>query len=528
MTATDTATPVSAVEATVQKQASLLPLLLIALPGAIAFAGVPHLVGLVFAAFCLVAWKYGCLKSFLLTLGIAFALNLCVLSGFAVYSDIDNYLGPATRLLTLPPTLTPDGYYSEAHLSLPQGFNAWSAALYRLTGWLDTGNALIFILLPATWITLRRQLSKLQTTLLIVAPLTFTSIFCSMPDGCIYLLLLTALFALRERQFWLPLIAITLASTFKTTAWIPSLLIGLVLLRDHPRNILKLLGFALLTALCVLPTLRLLFTGGLSNISWDFVEMNDAAREMGYFARLAYAYVGHWTTSAQPQFNVPTGGIDGGGMDGLGAIFRCVIFASLLLIIFQRKYFKGWWETLLIVWGSVLVLPTMYIGYARYVPLLYLAGMLPLVVRLPKVALLPAILICAMPFAWTGWRVMLATEALTVRQHAEAVHSHLYNIRAAYRDQLVETPQAILSGSLGYTYAEIDFPQMPRSLQEENRLVPASEKARKMAGYATCEWLSWALCHLPQLLCDTVKDRCATFFTFPRGANDGVPPPTTR
>ncbi len=502
-------------------------LLLIAFPGAVALAGMPHVVGLVFCAFLFVAWKFGCLKGFLWTLGVAFVLNFFVVSGFGIYSDVDYYLSPNIRLLAGGGALQPDGYYHVAHQSLPQGFVAWSAALYRLTGWVDAGNMLIFILLPATWCVLRAYLSRVQTMLLIAAPLTFTSIWCTTPDGCVYLLLLTALISLRDRQtFWLPLIALSLACLFKTTAWIPAALIGLVLLRNHPRQILKLLGFACLVVVLVLPTLLALYRGALNEISADFLSMNAAAREMGYFARLAYAYIGHWTTTAQPVFGVPLGGFDGGGADGLMVPFRIVILAAIAVLVLSPKRFKGWGEILLIAWGSVLVMPTLYIGYSRYVPLLYVAGMLPLILRFPRLSILPAVMVCAMPLGWVGWRVMLSTENITVFHHAEAVHSDLYNLRSAYRSQCVDTPQATLSGSLVYTYSPIEeFPAMPRATDVDHRATPAPEKARAMATYATTEWLPWLTTHAHLYLYDVATYRLKTFLSFPRGASDGVPTP---
>ncbi len=509
------------------RPAPLLALLLIAFPGAVALAGTPYAVGAVTCAFLFLAYKYAVWKGFLWTLAVAFVLNLFVVSGFGIYSDVDYYLGPNIRLLAGGGALSPDGFFLEPHQYLPQGFVAWSAALYRLTGWVDAGNMLIFLLLPAAWTVLRLHLDRLRTFLLIAAPLTFTSVYCSTPDGCVYLLLLTALISLRARNtFWLPLLSIALACTFKTTAWIPAAFIGLVLLRNHPRQWLKLAGAAVVVALLVLPTLLAINRGALNAISLDFLTMNDAAREMGYFARLAYAYVGHWTTSTAPAFGVPIGGFAGGGIDGLGPAFRVVLGLSFLTLLLWRKHFKGWGEILLLAWGSVLVMPTLYIGYSRYVPLLYVAGMLPLIVRFPRLSVVPAVLLCAMPFGWMCWRIMLSTENVTVFHHAEAVHSELYNLRCAYRPLLVDAPQATLSGSLAYTYAPIEtFPAMPRSVEVDNRLTPGADKARAMAHYALSDWLPWMVTHLHCYLYDTAEYRFRTLMTFPRGTDDGLPSP---
>ncbi len=513
-------------ERPIERNPSAYPLLLIGFPGAVALAGSPSLVLLVSLACLFAAFYFGCLKAFVLTLLTAFALNFWVVSGFAVYSDVDAYLGPAIRLFGLGIDRVADGLYHQAHLLLPQGFIAWSAALYRLTGWLDAGNALIFMLIPGAWCVLRTLFSRLQTFLLVVAPLTFTSIFCSMPDGCVYLLLLMALVELRVGSFWVPLLAMALACTFKTTAWIPSLLMTLVLLRNQPRNALKVIGVFGFVAVCVLPTLMMLARGGVEMLSADFREMNEVARAMGYWARLAYAYVGHWTVAGTPTFNVPMGGIDGGGMDGLGPVFRVLLVCALGILLLRRTAFRGWWESLIIIFGSVLAVPTLYIGYARYVPLLYLAGMLPLVIKYPRCALVPWVLLCAMPCAWMGWRILLATETITVQAHASAVQSDLYNVRAAFRSQLTEIVQPTLSGSLAYTYAGTHFPAVPRAQGVNHRLMPATEKARGMVSYIVTTWAPWALQHFPELIYETAVYRIKQLMHFPRGAGDGIPSAT--
>ncbi len=502
-----------------------LPLLLVALPLAVAVARTPALVGMVCAAALLLAFRAGCLRAFAAIVAGGFLLNLLVPSGFAIYSDADNYLIPNIRLLAAGGALAMDGAVSAAHFTLPQGFVGWGAALYRLTGWVDAGNCLVFLLLPAAWLTLRRTLTRAQTALLAVGPLTFVSLFCALPDGCVYLLLLTALFAHRAGDFRLSVVALVVACTFKTTAWLPAAFVGLLLLRDWPRRWGWLALAAAVTGAIVFPTLRALAGGSLSAISADFLGMDAAAREMGYWPRLAYAYLGHWLVPGDPRFNVATGGIDGGGVDGLGPVFRLAVWASLAVLALYRRRLAGWGGTLLAAWGSVLAMPTLYIGYARYAPLLYVAVMLPLVLTVRRTAVLVAVLVCAMPAAWVGWRLMLASENLTAQRHAETVRSDVYNVRCAFRGRLVAEPQPTLAGNLSYTYRGTDFPPMPRTLAVDNRLTPASDKARGMAAYALGTWLPWACRHLPTLAADWAAYRFDTFMTFPRGTYDGLPPP---
>ena len=511
-------------------------LLLVLLPLAACFATRPALFLMTLAAFSLVAYRFGALRFFLFTVIGALLLNACVLSAFAIFSDADNYLQPSIRLLAS--SLSPeqaDGHLSLQHLILPQGFAAWSAVLYRLTGWLDAGNALVFMLLPAAWTVLRRELSSLQSLVLIAAPLTFLSCFSAMPDGPLYLLLLMAVVSLRSNAFWLPLAAVCVACTFKTTAWIPAALIGFVLLRDHPRKAWKLFLAAVFTAFLVWPTLRALFDGSAPAVSGDFEGMNATARTMGYFARNAYAYLGHWTVPGPaPDFNIAVGGGDGGGVDGLGPSFRLAVWGALALMTLCRKKMQGWGTVLLVCWGSVLVIPTLYIGYARYTPLVYVAGLLPWVLALPKIAPVPALLVCAMPVAWIGWRVMLSTENLTVvATPVVEVRSDVYNVRCGLRKHLRAEPfpenaPGTLSGSLMYTYRNPNpgdscFPPMPRSTDGNPRLVPASDKASSMAGYALKTWLPWAIRSLPDLALKTLSYRFDTFTSFPRGADDVQP-----
>lgn len=509
---------------------SPLPLLLVTFPLATALARTPWVAGMAFAAYLFLAHHLRCLRPFLLTLGAALGIALLVFTGAALYYDIDNYLGPQVRLLTLPAHLTTsgDGHYSALHCALPQGLAAYGATLYRLTGSMDLGSSAFILFLVAAWQTLRPALSRLQTTLLLAAPAAMPSLLCLMPDGCVYYLLLIALFSLRERRFWLPLTAAALACTYKTSAWIPTVLIGLTLFRNAPRRWWALVLAAGAVALMVWPTLNLLLNGDLDAISGDFLTRANAdARAMGHLARLAYVHLGHWTTSLTPDFGAHTGGIDGLSSDAFGPVFRALTGLSLALTLLFRRRLAGWWETLLIAWASVLLVPTLYVGYARYVPLLWIAGALPAVLLAPRLALPFTLWLLILPIGMLGWRLALSTEALTVANHATAVNSDHYNIRATFRSHLSPTPQTHLSGSLLYTYSmpEGRFPPIPRKIYPGIEKTPNTQKAREVVGYALHTWLPWALTHPHTYLCDIARFRWRAFMTFPRGANDGLPVP---
>lgn len=110
-------------------------------------------------------------------------------------------------------------------------------------------------------------------------------------------------------------------------------------------------------------------------ITYDFGYMNDDAKELGYFGRFAWgylsqnlvkAYYAHKTGRADfnPDFRVS------GGVGGFGGFFRCLFVVSLLGWCFVRSRSIHAWLALIMV--SVLIQPTFYSGYARYVPQFYL------------------------------------------------------------------------------------------------------------------------------------------------------------
>lgn len=505
-----------------------LPFLLVSFPMAVALVQLPWLVGMTFTAYLFLAHHFHCLRPFLLTLAVALGAALLVFTGATIHYDIDNYIGPQIRLLTLPVGLTArgDGWYSIAHCALPQGFAAYGAALYRLTGSMDLGTSAFVLFLVAAWRTLRPILSRLQTVLLLTAPAAMPGLFCLMPDGCLYYLLLIALFSLRARYFWLPLLASAIACTYKTSAWIPTALIMLVLFRNEPRRWWALGLVALGTAFIVWPTINLMSRGGLDTISSDFLALaNTDAKAMGHLARLAYVHLGHWTTSLSPTFGTHIGGVDGLSSDAFGPVFRALTWSSLVLMLTCRKRLTGWWETLLVAWASVLLIPSLYVGYARYTPLLFLAGALPAILLVPRAVIPFHLTLLILPFGMLGWRLALSSEALMVANHATAVQCDYYNIRSAFRPLLTAQSQPNASGCLLYSYAmpEGVFPPMPRKVYPGIGKTPTPQKAREVVGYALHDWLPWVLCHPHTYLREIARFRWRAFMTFPRGAHDGLP-----
>ena len=508
---------------------TVLPLLLMTFPLAIGLAGQPLLVGLVALAYGCLALRAQCLRAFALTVLGALGVSLLVFSGTAVYSDVDHYLAPQVRLLVLPAGLTPDGAFDALQCLLPQGYAAYGAALYRLTGSVDLGSSAFYLTFVAAWLVLRSRLTRLQTGLLLLVPNTFMSIFNLMPEGSVYCLLVVALFALRGKQFWLALLPCAVACTYKVSAWIPAGLIGGVLVFTFPRRWWQCALGALGVAGIVLPTLKMLMGGGLAGISADFLSANADAQSMGYWARLAYVYLGHWTASGAPDFGVHQVGIDGACVDAYGALFRVLIWGGLGLAILFWRAFKPWVLVWAIAWVSVLAIPTLYIGYARYTPLLYVAGLLPWVVLLPRLAIAPAVVLNVLPVAFLGWRVVLASEAVMVANHATAVQSSFYNVRSTFRPILREESQPCLSGGLGYTYrlpSEDVFPEIERELVPNLGELPFRERSRGLYAYVWKEWVPWAIARPLTYCAEMARFRARAFRVFPRGKRDGVPPVT--
>lgn len=110
-------------------------------------------------------------------------------------------------------------------------------------------------------------------------------------------------------------------------------------------------------------------------ITKDFAVMNEDAKKLGYFGRLGWAYVSqnlvreyYKRTLDRCDFN-PNFGVSG-GVGGFGPMFRVIFVLSLFGWIFVRN--KSINAILLFIAVTILMQPTFYCGYARYVPQLYI------------------------------------------------------------------------------------------------------------------------------------------------------------
>ena len=111
-----------------------------------------------------------------------------------------------------------------------------------------------------------------------------------------------------------------------------------------------------------------------NRITEDFLSMNEDAKRMGHLGRLGYAYLSESITLSlygkgadggrfAPKFDVS------GGVGGFGPVFRFAFVLSLVLLPLARVGLLGYLLACILL--TVVVQPTMYVGYARYVPQLY-------------------------------------------------------------------------------------------------------------------------------------------------------------
>jgi hypothetical protein len=111
-----------------------------------------------------------------------------------------------------------------------------------------------------------------------------------------------------------------------------------------------------------------------NRITEDFLRMNEDAKRMGYMGRFGYAYLSESLTLSlygegsdggrfAPRFDVS------GGVGGFGPVFRAAFVVSLLLLPFAGVGRLGYLLACILL--TVLLQPTMFVGYARYVPQFY-------------------------------------------------------------------------------------------------------------------------------------------------------------
>lgn len=511
--------------------------------------------------------------------------GLLFLNGLSVMyasTDADFYHMPALRLLAagwnpfhcvgpeaLKAAFPESGVSSFGHIAfLPKGSWLFGAALFKLFGYAEAGNVLVMILAAVLFPVARALLSTafgitgrwgiafaLSLTL---SPWVIDTFFDARNDGSLYACLVISaaaaqLFLKTRHRRWLLLacLPLPLLASLKFSGAVSCAVIALVgLIAGGGRR-----WFAACTATACVA----LLIGSVSYLPlWrtygspvypvlaadvhpghiltsDFTDMNPDAAAMGYPGRFIHAYYTSSLTRAfyawktdRPDFK-PIVRVAEGNIDGLGIPFRLLMLAATIGWFAGARKKKNW-PLAAMLFVSVLPQPSLFVGYARYVPQLYafaVLGTLCLpfkrVLACANLALQAAC--CAIPIAWLFWKAMLSYQNLAVidafPSGEAAVKTDLFNIREGFRDYGIAThpPQpgdieTVISGSMLYSVwraPEAPDPGIPpvRMGFEEGTeyLKPRSEKLRQNIAHLTGTFIPWAVCSTPRLSLTLLKMR---------------------
>lgn len=297
---------------------------------------------------------------------------------------------------------------------LPRMGWIFGAAFHKWFGFIEVADAVNMLMLLASFVAVREWLaglgvrSWLWTLLVCVSPVVANGLWGGSFDSAGYSAFLVAATAASGRR-WLTLALGVLAmSGLKFTGVVLGALLfaygGLVVLMDcgsakeKAARLWRLTAVGLVTVAAIFLTNASPYLTSFRNhggpfypshsfvaserfedarnpITYDFGLMNDDARELGYFGRLVWAYGSQTLCKAyyarkldrphfSPDFKVS------GGVGGFGTPFRVAFWLSLVAWLFVRD------RKVSLLMGtipvSVLIQPTFYSGYARYVPQFYL------------------------------------------------------------------------------------------------------------------------------------------------------------
>ena len=304
---------------------------------------------------------------------------------------------------------------------LPRAYWIFGAALYRTLGFVEAADAFGVLAAVLSFCMVSRLISRLVglrgwprrivAAMLTLSPAVVSLTFGGSSDGCSYSLFLIAVSAAtlylttgRRQWLWHVVAAFPLMASLKFTGVVCCAVVSLVFLagcllawwrgRAGPELAARW-SQAVVIASCLAAVIG--FSPYVTNwaryggpfypahtfdrrvptsqrITEDFLRMNDDARRMGYIGRFSYAYVSQRLTLAaygrgaeggafSPRFDVS------GGVGGFGGVFRAAFMLSLLILPFARVGWLGY--PLACVLISVLLQPTMSMGYARYAPQFY-------------------------------------------------------------------------------------------------------------------------------------------------------------
>ena len=305
------------------------------------------------------------------------------------------------------------------HVSfLPRMAWIYGASLYKCVGFceaMDSLNALMPIASGIVvyrrigeWFNFSRLMTFVWTLLIVLSPYTFSSMIGGANDCALYALIIVGVFSLEryifgERSIYdilLMTIAFVLIAGLKYTGCVFAALsfafgMLLLLLKREKGKALRVAMYGMVTGvLIMLANASPYITSTINHTSpfypahtferegvgedrftGDFDMKNEDAKMMGWFGRMAYAYVSKAATSAYYKWR--TGKEDFlpvvkvfDGIEGYGGYFRLLLVCSLIGLIWVRP--KGVRFIVLLFVISLLMQPAKYVGYVRYVSQIYM------------------------------------------------------------------------------------------------------------------------------------------------------------
>ena len=395
---------------------------------------------------------------------------------------------------------------------LPRAGWIFGAALYRLVGFVevaDSLNILAFILsvyyisiFTRAFFVFSRKQTYFLTALLAFSPTVAAGLFGGSFDSAYYSFFMIALVSASltlksERIEYLVSLCVSLVlmTGIKYTGIIAAvLLLGLfaipILLQwlKEPNRMTKWRNWMVMSMSCVLLMGVVGFSpyitswvrhGGpfyplssfdnrvaLDNkITYDFGQMNNDARQMGYFGRFSYAYLSEKLTCMyykkhlhEPVFS-PDFGVSG-GVGGFGKVFRFWFILSLIVLPFTKTGRLKW--GLFFIMATVLIQPTYYSGYARYVSQFYVFPLLVLMSYLQQLKMrLNGVWFCSAIYSQICYSIPILTYPLSFMALQWIISvQNLYLIRVMQTD-----PSPRISTQSYYSF---------HSLQDDYGIAPFS------------------------------------------------------
>lgn len=351
---------------------------------------------------------------------VLFAILIAMLNVGYTNADADSYHRPATILLANgwnPLFLTEvddirglmGGGFRPWHVAfLPRMGWVFGAVAYRWLGFVEIADAFNFILLFASVLSVRTWLSDrfgidgckrwLMIFAICISPVVAGGLFGGSLDAGGYSASLIAMTAADRKQFLPLVLAVVVMAGLKFTGAVLGALIFTMFAIFDIRDLRHWIAYGIAAGILILIVNSSPYLTNIKNhggpfypshsfvaserfqneknpITYDFGYMNDDARQLGYCGRFVWAYVSQNLVKAyyrcaagrpsfDPDFKVS------GGVGGFGSFFRLMFCFSVIGWLFVRNRSINVW--LSVILASVLIQPTFYCGYARYVPQFYL------------------------------------------------------------------------------------------------------------------------------------------------------------